>query len=38
MLDIFVPGAMKMVSNEGMPWYKNPFDKGKLVITFSVSC
>lgn len=27
---------MKCVLNEGMPMYKNPFEKGRLIITFDV--
>ena len=26
-----------MVLNEGMPHHRNPFDKGRLIITFKVS-
>ena len=34
--DVIRPGQMKMIRNEGMPQYKNPFDKGALVIKFDV--
>ena len=27
---------MKCVLNEGMPMYKSPYEKGRLVITFNV--
>lgn len=30
------PNAIKAVLNEGMPMYKNPFEKGRLIITFNV--
>ena len=39
---LFVPGEVikdgdiKCVMGEGMPTYKNPFEKGKLVINFTV--
>lgn len=29
-------GDIKCVYNEGMPTYKNPFEKGRLIIQFSV--
>lgn len=29
-------GAIKSVLNEGMPQYKNPFEKGRLIIQFIV--
>ncbi|XP_018335149.1 dnaJ homolog subfamily A member 1 [Agrilus planipennis] len=29
-------GAVKCVMNEGMPQYKNPFEKGRLIIQFLV--
>lgn len=29
-------GAVKCVLNEGMPQYRNPFEKGKLIIQFMV--
>jgi len=28
--------VMKCILNEGMPTHKNPFEKGKLIITFQV--
>jgi len=34
--DIIKPNAIKCVLNEGMPMYKNPFEKGRLIITFNV--
>jgi len=30
------PNAIKAILNEGMPMYKNPFEKGRLIITFNV--
>jgi len=27
---------MKCIMNEGMPTHKNPFEKGRLIITFEV--
>ena len=30
-------GDMRVVLNEGMPQYKQPFDKGRLIIRFKVS-
>lgn len=30
------PNDIKCVLNEGMPMYKNPFEKGRLIITFNV--
>lgn len=30
------PNCIKAVLNEGMPMYKNPFEKGRLVIQFNV--
>ena len=30
-------GSLKVVLNEGFPQHRNPFDKGRLVIQFSVS-
>lgn len=30
------PGEIKAVLNEGMPMYKNPFEKGRLIINFNV--
>ena len=32
-----IPGDIKVVLGEGMPFYKNPFEKGRLIIKFSVS-
>lgn len=28
--------SLKCIFNEGMPQYKNPFEKGKLIIQFFV--
>lgn len=30
------PGELKTVMNEGMPIYKNPFEKGNLLVAFDV--
>lgn len=30
------PNEIKCVLNEGMPMYKNPFEKGRLIINFNV--
>jgi len=30
-------GDVKCVMNEGMPQYKNPFEKGRLIIQFLVN-
>lgn len=29
-------GAVKCILNEGMPQYRNPFEKGKLIVQFLV--
>jgi DnaJ family protein A protein 2 len=34
--EVIRPGQIKQISNEGMPTYKNPFEKGKLFIKFDV--
>ena len=31
-----VIGDVKCVMNEGMPRYRSPFEKGRLIITFEV--
>jgi DnaJ family protein A protein 1 len=30
-------GDVKYILNEGMPQYKNPFEKGRLIIQFVVN-
>jgi len=30
------PGDVKIIQGEGMPTYKNPFEKGNLFITFAI--
>ncbi|XP_020618047.1 dnaJ homolog subfamily A member 1-like [Orbicella faveolata] len=35
--EIIRPGEMKCVREEGMPRYKNPYEKGQLIITFSIN-
>jgi len=34
--DVIKPNAVKCVLNEGMPMYKNPFEKGRLIIQFNI--
>ena len=34
--EVLKDGDVKCVMNEGMPQYKNPFEKGKLVVKFNV--
>lgn len=34
--DVIKPGDVKCVVGEGMPHYKNPFEKGRLIIQFMV--
>lgn len=33
----FFPGDLKGIKGEGMPIYKNPFEKGNLYIKFDVT-
>jgi len=33
---VIKPGDVKVVSGEGMPIYKNPFERGHLYITFTI--
>jgi DnaJ family protein A protein 1 len=33
---VIKPNGIKCVLNEGMPMYKNPFEKGRLIIHFNV--
>ena len=33
---VFKQGDLKCILNEGMPHYRNPFEKGRLIIQFSV--
>ncbi|XP_042896717.1 dnaJ homolog subfamily A member 2 [Parasteatoda tepidariorum] len=35
--EVIEPGSVKGVVNEGMPIYRNPFEKGNLYIKFSVT-
>jgi len=35
--EVIKPGDVKSIMNEGMPIYKNPTEKGRLVIQFSVN-
>ena len=34
--EVIKDGDIKCVLNEGMPQYKNPFEKGKLIVKFNV--
>ncbi len=34
--EVIKTGDLKCVFGEGMPTYRNPFEKGKLIIQFSV--
>jgi DnaJ family protein A protein 1 len=34
--EIIKPSDIKCVLNEGMPMYKNPYEKGRLIIQFTV--
>jgi len=34
--EVIKPNDIKCVLNEGMPMYKNPFEKGRLIINFNV--
>ena len=34
--EVVKTGDLKCVFGEGMPTYRNPFEKGKLIIQFSV--
>ena len=34
--EVIKPGEFKCIMNEGMPVYKNPFEKGRLVVKFDV--
>ncbi|XP_007906173.1 dnaJ homolog subfamily A member 1 isoform X1 [Callorhinchus milii] len=34
--EVIKPGGFKCVFNEGMPIHRNPFEKGQLIIQFSV--
>jgi len=35
--NVIEPGAMRCVSGEGMPIYRNPFEKGNLYIKFEIT-
>lgn len=35
--DVVKPGDLKAVMGEGMPFYKNHFEKGNLYITFEIT-
>ena len=34
--EVIKTGDLKCVYGEGMPTYRNPFEKGKLIVKFSV--
>lgn len=35
--EVIKHGDTKCIMNEGMPIYRNPFEKGRLIITFVVT-
>ncbi|RUS78151.1 hypothetical protein EGW08_014080 [Elysia chlorotica] len=35
--EVISPGKLKMVAEEGMPRYRNPFEKGNLYINFNIT-
>jgi len=35
--EVIRPGSIKVIENQGMPTYRNPFQKGNLVISFSIT-
>jgi len=35
--EVVTPGDIKCADGEGMPHYKNPFEKGRLIIRFGVT-
>lgn len=34
--EVIKPDDLRVISNEGMPRYRNPFEKGRLIIKFNV--
>lgn len=34
---VFILGSIKGIAGEGMPHYKNPFEKGNLYVKFDVT-
>ena len=34
--EVIKTGDVKQVQGEGMPFYRNPFEKGRLLIQFNV--
>ena len=34
--EVIKTGDLKSVQGEGMPQYRNPFEKGRLIIQFNV--
>ena len=34
--EVIKHGDLRCIMNEGMPQYRNPFEKGRLIIAFSV--
>ena len=34
--EVIKSGDLKSVQGEGMPQYRNPFEKGRLIISFNV--
>lgn len=35
--ELIKPGNVKCVLNEGMPLHRRPYEKGRLIINFTVS-
>ena len=35
-LQVIAPGAVKVVTGEGMPMFRNPYERGNLFIKFDV--
>ena len=33
---VYKHGDIKCILNEGMPHYRNPFEKGRMIVQFSV--
>ena len=34
--EVIKPNDLKCVYGEGMPTYRNPFEKGKLIVKFAI--
>ena len=35
--EVIKHGAIKMIQNEGFPTYRDPFNKGRLIVVFNVN-